>query len=178
MLALLLEGPQHGYALKKKAGLIAGQRELHSNIVYPLLRKFMAQRWVTQRKMSGERGQTRTVYALTAAGRRALEERVSEFGEEEARSEGQFRLRVGLFVILSRAARERILDGRKAHLERQGSRFQAMSGQMEFETYSGEVVRWIREETQRELDWIERLRRLVRREEKDKATGESRRRQS
>lgn len=174
ILALLLEGPQHGYALKKRAGLIYGREELHSNIVYPLLRKFVDEGWVTKREASGERGQTRTVYSLTAAGRRTIEERVKGFGEEQARPAGEFRLRVGLFSILDAGTREEILDARKAYLEEQAQRFQAITEHMEFEVYSGEVVRWIRDEIQRELEWIERLRRIVRKGAKAKARGRGR----
>lgn len=39
ILAALLEGPKHGYALKKHAGLISGQTDMHNNLVYPLLRR-------------------------------------------------------------------------------------------------------------------------------------------
>jgi DNA-binding PadR family transcriptional regulator len=41
ILALLLEAPQHGYALKKRAGLISGSADMHNNLVYPLLRRFV-----------------------------------------------------------------------------------------------------------------------------------------
>ena len=163
MLALLLDGPKHGYALKKRAGLIYGQEEMHNNIVYPLLRRFVAQGWVTRREAKGERGQTRTVYALTSAGRRALEERLSEFGEEEAKSAGEFRLRVGLFAILDGATRTKILETRKAYLEKEAQKFGAMEGQIEFEAFSGEVVRRMGEEIRSDLEWIERLRRMIRR---------------
>lgn len=174
ILALLLDGPKHGYALKKRAGLVFGQEELHSNIVYPLLRKFVGAGWVRKREASGERGQTRTVYSLTAAGRLTIEERVRGFGEGEARSPGEFRLRVGLLSILDPAAREEILDARKAYLEEQARRFKAITEQMQFEVYSGEVVKWIQEEIKRELEWIERLRRIVRASEKSRAGGRRR----
>ena len=39
LLAMLLEGPQHGYALKKKVPLITGHGEMHNNLVYPLLKR-------------------------------------------------------------------------------------------------------------------------------------------
>jgi len=171
MLALLLEAPQHGYALKKRAGLISGQGELHNNIVYPLLRRFVKEGWVTQRKAGGERGQTRVMYALRAAGRKAIEERASEFGAEEAASEGKFRLRVGLFSILDAATRAKVLDARQAFLEREAQKYGAMKEQIKFETFSGEVVRWIREGIKAELDWIERLRRMSRMDERGNGRG-------
>ena len=53
MLAALLGGPKHGYALKKQAGLMTGQANLHNNLVYPLLRRFVARGWVTRKKVAG-----------------------------------------------------------------------------------------------------------------------------
>src|SRR5580704_6105500 len=98
VLAILAEGSQHGYALKKQAGLALGQPDMHNNLVYPLLRRFVAQKWVTQRKTPGERGQTRQVYSLTPLGRNALVDRLRRF--DRASSAEAFRLRIGLFELL------------------------------------------------------------------------------
>jgi DNA-binding PadR family transcriptional regulator len=46
-------------------GLISGKGEMHNNLVYPLLRRFVESGWVSKRKGPGERGQTRDIYALT-----------------------------------------------------------------------------------------------------------------
>jgi hypothetical protein len=56
LLAMLLGGPQHGYALKKAAGLITGQTDMHNNLVYPLLRRFVREGWVTQKKPPANAG--------------------------------------------------------------------------------------------------------------------------
>ena len=53
---------------KKQAGLMLGQTDMHNNLVYPLLRRFVREGLVTQKKAAGERGQTRQVYSLTARG--------------------------------------------------------------------------------------------------------------
>src|SRR5579884_2138594 len=101
ILAILLDGPQHGYALKKRAGLVLGQRELHNNTVYPLLNRFIERGWVSQKEREGERGQTRLVYSITPAGRRELIERLSQFDEKQAFSENEFHLRVAMFQLLA-----------------------------------------------------------------------------
>lgn len=59
VLATLLGGPKHGYQLKHEAGLILGQTNLHNNLVYPLLRRFTEEGWVTSKTVPGERGQRR-----------------------------------------------------------------------------------------------------------------------
>ena len=69
LLATLLDGPKHGYQLKKQAGLIFGQGAIHNNLVYPLMRRFTNEGWVSKKTMPGERGQNKQQYAITAAGR-------------------------------------------------------------------------------------------------------------
>jgi DNA-binding PadR family transcriptional regulator len=157
VLGMLLAGPQHGYRLKQSAGMIFGQRELHNNIVYPLLRRFMASKWVTKKTVPGERGQNRQQYAITALGRQVLLDRIRNFTEQDARSEDEFRVRVGFFSLLAAEDRDRILQLRTAAL---GSRDQVLSNlqsAMELDDYAGEVVRFLREQTAIERDWIARL---------------------
>lgn len=158
LLATLLEGPLHGYALKKRAAFFTGGGEMHNNLVYPLLRRFVAQGWVSQKKAPGERGQTRVVYALTAAGRAELVRRMREFGDAEARSAEAFHLRVGLFGVLEKKAREEILAQRENFLERREQTLGALEKNMELGKYGGEVVAFMRREIRAEHSWIEVLR--------------------
>src|SRR5258708_1734507 len=109
LLAVLMEGPRHGYALKKLAGFMTGHQDMHNNLVYPLLRRFVENSWVTKRTTGGERGQKRDLYTLTSKGKLALLQRLSRFTEKEASSENEFRMRTGLFSLLERQALEKIL---------------------------------------------------------------------
>jgi DNA-binding PadR family transcriptional regulator len=159
LLANLLGGPLHGYALKKRAALITGNPAMHNNLVYPLLRRFVAKGWVKQKKAAGQRGQTRVVYSLTPAGRAELVRRLCEFGEAEARSAEEFQLRVGLFSFLEPAAREEILAGRKRYLTQREQHLAHLQKEMELGPYGGDVVRFLRRQTHAELAWVEHLRR-------------------
>ena len=116
LLAPLLDGPRHGYQLKKEAGLAQGQAELHNNLVYPLLRRFAARGWVRQREIPGERGQMRRLYTLTSAGKAELARRLAAFSGRDAQSSGAFQLRASLFAILDPASRQRILAAREEFL--------------------------------------------------------------
>ena len=100
ILSMLLPGPKHGYQLKHEAGMVFGQEALHNNLIYPLLRRFLKDGWVSKKEVPGERGQTRQQYSLTAHGRRVLLERLSQFNEADAASDKEFRSRVGLFELL------------------------------------------------------------------------------
>ena len=118
ILASLLSGPLHGYALKNRIGTITGQGPMHNNLVYPLLKRFVAASWVSRRKAPGQRGQTRELYSLTPKGKQALLRRLADFSEKDAASADSFRIRVALFSVLGPEERARILDSRSRWLAR------------------------------------------------------------
>lgn len=159
LLANLLDGPKHGYALKKQAGLVSGQAELHNNIVYPLLRRFVASGWVSKRKVAGERGQTRDIYALSSKGRQELVRRLSQSTDREVASESAFHLRVGLFSVLDAETRGRILGERDQWLAKREKHMGRLSGAMDLGVWGGEVVQFLREQIRQERQWISHLRR-------------------
>ena len=161
MLAMMLGAPKYGYQLKQEVSWIMGQQPLHNNVVYPLLRKFLEQKWVNKKEVPGERGQTRQQYALTTKGRRYLFERLNQFGEADASSEGAFNLRVGLFPGLKPAVRESILTLRENYLQGRDQKLRALQGNMDLGKFGGEIVAHMHEQIKMELQWILHLRRLV-----------------
>ena len=160
ILGMLLAGPQHGYRLKQSAGMIFGQGELHNNLVYPLLRRFVANRWVTKKTVPGERGQNRQQYAITSLGRQALMDRLKAFSGLDARSEDAFRVRVGFFELLDDEDRSKILDLREGTLRSRSQTLGNLQKAIDLDTYGSEVVAFLREQTSAELAWIARLRTL------------------
>ena len=160
LLSTLLPGPKHGYQLKREASWILGQEMLHNNLVYPLLRRFTQAGWVTKKTVPGERGQTRHQYALTPLGKRTLLEKLAAYEDSEARSQEGFLTRVGLFQVLEPAARENILAKRTAHLEKTHQHLAAMKERFPLDRFASETVKFLHEQTQLELDWIQHLRRI------------------
>lgn len=161
ILSTLLPGPKHGYQLKHEAGIILGQGVLHNNLVYPLLRRFMNDKWVSRRTVPGERGQKRHRYAITALGRKELLSRLSAFSEQDARSANEFRLRVGMFQLVDAEARLRILEMREKFLLVRLEKLTAVETNFPLDRYASEVTSQFRSETQSELDWIKRLRKAA-----------------
>jgi DNA-binding PadR family transcriptional regulator len=164
LLSMLLNGPKHGYRLKREAGLMSGQGNLHNNLVYPMLRRFVAEGLVTQKTAQGERGQIRKVYALTALGKRTLMERLSEYTEEDALQLEPFLLRVGLFSALEPEVRERILSTREEALLNQDKRLEALQQGMDLGRYGGVIVGHLREGFATEIAWVNKLRQLQKKE--------------
>ena len=160
ILAMLADGPKHGYQLKQQAGFILGQGAMHNNLVYPLLRRFTTEGWVTKKTVPGERGQNRQNYALTAAGKKELISRLSSYSETDAANARAFIARVGMFELLPPETRTQILDQREAFLHGREQRLNDMSNHLEMGVFGTEVVRHVIDLTGSELVWIRRLRRL------------------
>jgi len=161
LLAMLLEGPQHGYALKKKVGWITGHGEMHNNLVYPLLKRFVQQGWVNRRSADGERGQTRELYALTAKGKQELVRRLSDCGKKTAGSGEKFRFRVSLFSLLEPAVQENILESREAWLAAREQNLQRIEKATRARGWSREAIQFRRNEIHAERKWVEHLRRRM-----------------
>jgi DNA-binding PadR family transcriptional regulator len=159
LLATLLGGPQHGYALKKRIGQITGHGEMHNNLVYPLLKRFVAAGWVSRKTVPGERGQKRERYSLTGKGRQELLGRLEEFTPKDAASEDAFRLRVGLFAVLGAQARARILAGREQWLRQRDNTLRNLVADMDLGAWGGEVVGFLRSQVAAERKWAVALRR-------------------
>ncbi len=161
VLALLFGGPKHGYQLKQEAGFVLGQAEMHNNLVYPLLRRFTAEGWVTRKSVPGDRGQTRLSYTLTAAGKKELIGRLNSYGEAEASNARAFLARVGMFALLSAETRSCILDLRQSYLHGRAQRLDRLKQNVELGTFGSEVVHHLVKQTRFDLAWIRRLRRLT-----------------
>ncbi len=160
ILSTLLAGPKHGYSLIRQAGLVLGQDKLHNNLVYPLLRRFVAKKWVSKKKVPGERGQTRQLYSITALGRKELIAQLSTFTDQDARVSDQFRFRVGMFQVIESDARMRILDTRERYLISRIEKLTAIQENFDLDRYSGEVTSRFLAESRNELEWIAHLRRI------------------
>jgi DNA-binding PadR family transcriptional regulator len=172
MLAMLLGGPKYGYQLKREVGWMTGQGELHNNIVYPLLRRFLEDGWVSKKSVPGHRGQTRQQYALTAEGRRIYFERIQQFSETEASSEEAFYLRVGVFEALPAESRGAILSARETFLQRRNQQLETLQENMDLGKFGGEIVRHMRKKIEMDQEWIRHLRRIAKTDVASKRSSE------
>lgn len=160
LLAMLQDGPKHGYQLKREAGFILGHGDMHNNLVYPLLRRFTEKRWVVKKQMPGKRGQTRQQYALTGAGQKELQRRLTEYTEQDAKSAEGFIARAGMFSLVAPQARREILEQRKSYLEARQSRLAQIEVHVAVGDYGKSVMEFMHDCIRLELSWIGKLRRM------------------
>jgi DNA-binding PadR family transcriptional regulator len=161
LLAMMLDGPKYGYQLKREAGWMMSQEALHNNIVYPMLRRFLEEGWVSKKTVPGDRGQTRRQYALTAEGRRVFFERMNAFSEDDAAHAEAFYLRVGVFAALQPKDRVAILGRRDHSLAQRDQRLDALQSKMDVGRFGGEIIRHMRKQIQLEREWIRHLGRIA-----------------
>jgi DNA-binding PadR family transcriptional regulator len=164
LLATLLDRPKHGYALKKEVGLILGRGDMHNNLVYPLLKRFVAHGWVTCRSVAGKRGQTRELYSLSAKGKKELLARLSDYAEKEAYNSEACLLRVGLFSILPTETRFKIIDTRDRWLAAREVKLSNLSTAMDLGAWGGESVSLLLCQIRAERKWLSALRKKAARE--------------
>lgn len=157
ILTALLEAPAYGYALKRTAGLIFGSGVLHNNVVYPLLKKFVASGWVEQSTVPGDRGQQRKQYRITPAGRKYLLEQIAIFGEREAANDGAFLFRVALFDLLTEEKRKEILAARRAFLMTHVEDLAELAKTRRAKSFSAMVLERHQAGVNDELEWVARL---------------------
>ena len=162
LLVALLGGPAHGYALKKTAGLIFGTADLHNNVIYPTLKKFVRQGWVAQTTVPGDRGQQRKQYRLTAAGKKYLFGEIGKFGDREAADEGAFLLRVSLFEALPSKARDSIITARRSFLAARAAELSQLRVPAPPGSFAMIALDRVEGRVEDELRWIEQLERALR----------------
>jgi DNA-binding PadR family transcriptional regulator len=156
-LSLLLEGPKHGYRLKQEAAMFSSEQQLHNNTIYPLLKRFLKNGWITQEQADGERGQTRLLYALTPSGKQTLTDKLSDFSDSDIANPHAFRLRVGLFGQLDTPTRRRILELRDNYLATRLDRLRQIAKAHTIEGWPASSMQHVTKEVQLERKWIAQL---------------------
>jgi DNA-binding PadR family transcriptional regulator len=157
ILSLLLEGPRHGYRLKQDAAMFSSEQQLHNNTIYPLLKRFLKNGWITKTEADGDRGQTRLLYALTPSGKQTLTDKLSDFSDFDIANPHAFRLRVGLFGQLDTPTRRRILELRDNYLATRLDRLRQIAKAHTIEGWPASSMQHVTKEVQLERKWIAQL---------------------
>lgn len=165
VLGLLLEGPKHGYELRKRLNSMLGTfRVISYGSLYPALKSMLATGWITEAgpadagapALTGRRA--RIVYALTAEGKEHFQQLLDESGPEAWEDE-RFNVHVAFFSKTEADARLRILQGRRSRLEeRRSSLRTALSRTRErLDDYTLALQQHGLEGVEREVRWLSEL---------------------
>ncbi|HEX9131411.1 MAG TPA: PadR family transcriptional regulator [Ktedonobacteraceae bacterium] len=118
ILAILRQGPRHGYEIKKEIDrAFGGMVTLNNKTLYLALKRFEEMGAVTRQVIPQEGKPNRHLYQLTEIGIELLHAHLCDFGPEQAASDAEFFTRVSFFNLLEAHEREEILTRRLGYLE-------------------------------------------------------------
>jgi DNA-binding PadR family transcriptional regulator len=119
ILAMLRQGPRHGYEIKKDIDrALGGMVALNNKTLYLALKRFEKMGAVTRQVIVQEGKPNRHLYELTEYGIEVLQASLQDFPPEQAGSDPEFFTRVAFFDFLEAEEREAILNKRLAYLQR------------------------------------------------------------
>lgn len=126
LVGLLLEHPNHAYALKQLlAPRISSSESVNDGILYPLLRKLENEGIISGRKDVSASNRTRTIYTVTPAGKSWFMNWLESKSDEEESTLYDFFLGNPLFVkiqFFDRIPVKQRLEKLTAHLQRTKSK--------------------------------------------------------
>src|SRR5229473_6827143 len=118
ILAMLRQGPRHGYEIKKDIDrALGGMVPLNNKTLYLTLKHFEELGAVTRQVIPQEGKPNRHLYQLTERGIELLQASLRDFPASQAGSDAEFFTRVSFFNLLEVQEREVILTKRLAYLE-------------------------------------------------------------
>src|SRR5438270_4661115 len=118
ILAMLRQGPRHGYEIKKDIDrALGGMVALNNKTLYLALKRFEEMGAVTRQVIPQEGRLNRHLYQLTEHGLELLQAYLRDFPAEHAGNDAEFFTRVAFFEYLEPQEREMILKKRLAYLE-------------------------------------------------------------
>ncbi|MEY4137210.1 MAG: hypothetical protein RL205_1338 [Actinomycetota bacterium] len=168
VLGMLVDGPVHGYELRKRLTAILGTfRALSFGSLYPALRRLEERGLIENVNTTPALGSSapplaakraRVVYALTESGRESFGEWVAQPGPEAWEDEG-FAAHLAFFAKTEARVRLRILEGRRTRLEErmQSMRDSLRLGRERMDTYTLQLQQHGLDGTEREVAWLTEL---------------------
>jgi len=118
VLAMLRQGPRHGYEIKKDIDrALGGMVTLNNKTLYLALKHFEVIGAVTRQVIPQEGKPNRHLYELTERGIELLQAFLQDFPASQAANDAEFFTRVAFFDYLEVPEREAILTSRLAYLE-------------------------------------------------------------
>lgn len=118
ILAMLHQGPRHGYEIKKDIErALGGMVPLNNKTLYLTLKRFEEMGAVTRQVIPQEGKPNRHLYQLTERGIELLQASLRDFPAGHAGNDAEFFTRVAFFEFLGPPEREAILNKRLVYLE-------------------------------------------------------------
>lgn len=150
--------PKYGYEIKKEIQKDIGYlTDVNHNMLYPTLRRFTEQGFITKKTIEQDARPNQNVYEITEAGKTKITDLINEFSEKQAKHQIEFLIRVSLFQRISEENQLRILNMRKKELESLWSDLKKREDQHVDDLYRQSVLQVSISQVRGELVWINEL---------------------
>ncbi|WP_454191361.1 PadR family transcriptional regulator [Paenibacillus sp. Marseille-Q7038] len=152
------ESPKYGYEIKKEIQNDLGYlTDVNHNMLYPTLRRFTEQGFVTK-KINEQNGRpNQYVYEITDSGRSKITDLINAFSDKESKHQIEFLIRVSLFQRISKENQLRILNMRKKDLELLEADLTKWQKKHVRDMYRYEVLQLSIAQVRGEMEWIREL---------------------
>lgn len=158
ILAQLMQGPKHGYDIKKNIIFVMNNNKIiNNNSLYPKLKQFEEREWVDKTLEEQEGRPNRHVYAITEKGRHKFHEAINTFTLDMIGNDDEWSIRLAFYHLLNDETRKRLLDYRLQILDDKKDRLEKLSlsvGDSKYLMYSSELYFYTQNMLERERELI------------------------
>ncbi|MEF2968414.1 PadR family transcriptional regulator [Paenibacillus sp. M1] len=128
ILAQLMQGPKHGYEIKKNIIFVMNNKKIISNnSLYPKLKQFEERDMVSKTTEEQEGRPNRLVYAITDMGRQVFYDSIHHFTPEVIEVDDEWSIRLAFYNLLNDETRRRLLEYRMRSVQEKKERLAKLS---------------------------------------------------
>ncbi|MNI41251.1 Transcriptional regulator PadR-like family protein [compost metagenome] len=161
ILAQLMQGPKHGYEIKKNIIFVMHNNKIiNNNTLYPKLKQFEKRGDVVKNLVEQEGRPNRYVYSITDAGQKVFYHALNHFTLETVESDDEWSIRLAFYNLLNQEKRRELLSYRRKHVADKLQRLEQLSmivGDSKFKMYSPELYFYTQSMLEKEIELIESL---------------------
>ena len=117
VLSQLMNGPKHGYEIKKNINsLVSSTFTINNNVLYPMVQKFVNDKLATKKLEYQTDKPNKFVYYITEKGKQHFIELIRHLPDNMSHNLEEFLVRVSFFEYIDNADKQKILSVREKYL--------------------------------------------------------------
>jgi DNA-binding PadR family transcriptional regulator len=161
ILALLANGPKHGYEIKKRVEhVLGGSIALNNKVLYPTLKRFEEMQAVVREVVRQQGKPDRHLYSITEHGRELMQMLLQDSSAEILRHDAEFLVRVSMFQLIEPEARLEILRTRAEIINQKimhSREMKKLAHENSVNAFALEVLTFHEQHDLHEFEWVQSL---------------------
>lgn len=161
ILAQLMQGPKHGYEIKKNIVFVMNNKKIiNNNSLYPKLKQFEKRGMVIKTTEEQEGRPNRLVYSITDEGKQIFHDIIHNFNLDTIEVDDEWNIRLAYYNLLNDETRRRLLDYRMQIQQEKEERLKKLSlsiGDNKYLMYSPELYFYTQNMLEKEQELIRKM---------------------